>query len=95
MSENKDQTHPQERRDRETVNRLLNGERNPHSMAELARLRIRYLGFPGAREIQRDLDNVLYHWGMQEEELFTITRELHAKGQVYTNRGKDEKEDWS
>ena len=39
-------------------------------MAEVARLRIRYRNFPGARDIQRDLDVILQQWDMTEDELF-------------------------
>jgi hypothetical protein len=96
-AENKDQQHPQESRDRDIVNQLLRGEAdNDYNLAELARLRIRYCGFPGARDIQRDLDKVLRQWQMTEEELFDKTRQLHAAAPVYKVRGKgQEQEDWS
>jgi len=96
VAENKDQQHPQEKRDREIVERLLREEPNNHNRAELARLRIRYTGFPGAREIQSNLDLILQQWQLTEEELFEITRQLHAEGKVY-QRGSDSssQEDWS
>ncbi|PZO50093.1 MAG: DUF3288 domain-containing protein, partial [Phormidesmis priestleyi] len=59
---NKDYLHPQYRKDRELLNTILAGEPEPLSMAELARLRIRYDGFQGARDIQRDLDKALEQW---------------------------------
>jgi len=96
VAENKDQQHPQEKRDREIVERLLREVPNDYNRAELARLRIRYAGFPGAREIQRNLDLVLQQWQLTEEELFEITRQLHACGRVY-QRGNNSpnQEDWS
>ncbi len=92
----RDQKHPQESRDRIIVNRLLRGEANDYNLTELARLCIRYKNFPGARDIQSDLANVLQNWQLTEEKLFAKTREIHALGKVYQkgNSGED-KEDWS
>lgn len=89
-----DQQHPQEKDDRALVDRLLQGEINAYNMAELARLRIRYRNFPGAREIQRDLDLLLQQWQLTEEQLYEKTRQLHAAGEVYRRRNPGE-EDWS
>jgi hypothetical protein len=93
-AENKDQQHPQEKTDKEIVNRLLKEEPNDYNKAELARLRVRYRGFPGAREIQQNLDAVLQQWQLTEEQLFELTRQLHAAGKVY-KRGGDSQDDWS
>ena len=71
-----DQQHPQEKNDREIVNRLLRSEPNGYNLAELARLRIRYHNFPGARTLQRDLNLLLQQWQMTEDELFAKTRQL-------------------
>lgn len=94
----KDQQHPQESRDRAVVNQLLQSQPDdPYSLAELARLRIRYRGFPGAREIQRELDSILQKWQLTEEELFIKTREIHASG-VYkarVHKNREDREDWS
>ncbi len=94
-AENKDQQHPQEERDREIVERLLKEQPNDYNYAELARLRIRYCGFPGAREIQRNLDVVLQQWQLTEEQLFQLTRQLHEVGQVYRKGGTQGQDDWS
>ena len=95
-AENKDQQHPQEGRDRAIVERLLQEEPNDYNQAELARLRIRYCGFPGARKIQQDLDAVLQQWQLTEEQLFEVTRQLHEVGQVYKRGGGSQGEDdWS
>ena len=93
---NNDQQHPRERRDRPIVDRLLESTSNPTDiqLVELARLRIRYQGFPGARQLQQDLDKLLQQWSLNEEELFARTREIHARGNVY-KRGNDGEEDWS
>lgn len=89
----KEQTHPLWKRDRQTLDGLLNGEPTDFNLCELARLRIRYNGFPGARDIQADLDKVLQQWQLTEETLFAKTRQLHANGNIYTNR--EQRDDWS
>lgn len=90
----KDQNHPQEKRDRQIVNQLLAvNTPTPHNLAELARLRIRYQGFPGARDIQRDLDLLLANWQLTEEQLFAQTRQIHAQATVYRGDSQQQ-EDW-
>lgn len=93
-SVNKDQQHPLWSRDRQILNTLLSGEATDYNLVELARLRIRYNGFPGARDIQTDLNKALQQWGLTEAELFAKTREIHAVGQVYRGRGS-QRDDWS
>ena len=90
-----DQTHPQDRKDSEVVNRLLTSKPEPKNLADLARLLIRYNNFPGAREIQKNLQNVLHNWQLTEETLFEQTRQLYATGQAYQPKKGDEPEDWS
>lgn len=90
----KDQRHPQQDRDRNTLNRLLREGANELNLAELARLRIRYTGFPGSRDIQKDLDKLLEQWELTEAQLFEKTREIHATQKVYTVR-TNKKEDWT
>ena len=89
-----EQQHPQYNRDRQVVNNLLSGDPSEYNLAELARLLIRYRGFPGAKDIQRDLEKVLQKWHIIEEELYATTRQIHAKGQVYKTRNNDT-EDWA
>ncbi|HAG83128.1 MAG TPA: DUF3288 domain-containing protein [Cyanobacteria bacterium UBA11162] len=91
--DNKDQQHPQEKIDNEIAERLLQQAANDYNLAELARLRIRYTGFPGAREIQQNLDAVLQHWRLTEEQLFELTRQIHARGQVYKKDNSSERQD--
>jgi hypothetical protein len=90
-----DQQHPLEKQDREIVNRLLQGNPDPLNLAELARLRIRYRNFPGARDIQRDLDVILRRWQLTEEQLFEKTRQLHLTERIYQRRQSEEQQDWS
>ncbi len=90
----KDQQHPQWSNDRPIVDALLAGEPTDYNLAELARLRMRYMGFPGARDIQSDLETLMQRWQLTETALYEKTCQLHATGQVYKNR-KPEKEDWS
>lgn len=95
-SENKDQQHPQWKSDRAIVESLLAATPTDYNIAELARLRIRYRGFPGARDIQTDLDKVLQLWGFTEAALFEKTRQLHAAAPFYKGRAKKgEEEDWN
>ena len=95
-AESKDQQHPLYRGDREIVNTLLQAEPTDYNLAELARLKIRYLGFPGARDIQQDLEKLLQQWQLTEEELYQKTRKFHTVGKIYITRGnKTEEEDWS
>lgn len=92
--EQKDQEHPLWKTDREIVNGLLSGEATDLNLAELARLRIRYNGFPGARDIQADLDKVLKQWNLTEDALFEKTRRIHVESQPYKGRGA-KRDDWS
>lgn len=93
-STSNEQQHPLWISDRQVVNALLEGQANDYNLAELARLRIRYQGFPGARDIQADLVKVLDRWQLTEEELFAKTRQIHQMAQVYRGR-ESQREDWS
>ncbi|MEM9245553.1 MAG: DUF3288 family protein [Cyanobacteria bacterium P01_F01_bin.153] len=95
-TEQKDQSHPQERPDGQIVASLIKGEPTDYNLAELARLRIRYDGFPGARQIRADLDKILQQWNLSEQELFAKTRAIHNQGDVYSVRRRNQNtEDWS
>ncbi|MGD1920695.1 MAG: DUF3288 family protein [Pleurocapsa sp.] len=104
-SGNTDQKHPQNRKDRATVDSLLQVNSEPEDgadaqptdrdLVELARLIIRYRDFPGARDIQRDLQVVLDNWGLNEDELYTKTRAIHAEGIVYRRTPTGEQQDWT
>jgi hypothetical protein len=91
-----DQTHPQEKGDRALIERLAQEGRSDYNLAELARLCIRYQGFPGAREIQAQLDRLKTEWGLSEDSLFAMTRELHSTGMLYRRSSTGEElQDWS
>ncbi len=91
----KDQQHPLYNRDRPLIDILLSQDATDYNLSELARLKIRYQGFPGARDIQSNLDKVLQRWGLTEAELFAKTRQIHDTGGVYKSRGKKEEQDWN
>jgi Protein of unknown function (DUF3288) len=93
----KQQSHPQEKKDRETIAQIMQGSAaDPVSLAELARLRIRYQGFPGALAIKDSLDQLLKKWGLTEAELFAKTRQIHSNERIYQVRSKfQEQEDWT
>ena len=98
MSEgNVEQKHPQNRKDRLTVDSLLSVASNPgdRELVELARLIIRYRDFPGARDIQRDLKVTLNNWQLSEDELYAKTRAIHALGTVYRRTAQGEQQDWT
>lgn len=90
----KDQQHPLWNRDRQIVNRLLQEAPNDYNLAELARLLIRYAGFPGAWDIQSDLAKALERWQLTEASLYEKTRQIHATSQVYKGRGS-KRDDWN
>lgn len=93
----RDQQHPQAHIDRVIVQKIfVEGSKTEYYMAEVARLRIRYHNFPGARDIQRDLDVILQQWDMTEDELFSQVRKLHTQGKIYGKKQRgNEQEDWS
>ena len=91
----KDQQHPLYNRDRPVIDILLLQEATDYNLAELARLRMRYQGFPGARDIQKYLNKALQQWGLTEAELFEKTRKIHDLGGIYKSRGKKEEQDWN
>ena len=96
-NENIDQKHPQNKKDRLTVDNLLKVQSDPSAreLVELARLIIRYRNFPGARDIQKDLKVTLDNWQLSEEELYSKTRAIHAVGTVYRRTATGEQQDWT
>lgn len=90
----KDQQHPLWGSDRQIVNTLLAEAPTDYNLAELARLRLRYRGFPGARDIQTDLETVLKQWNLTDETLNAKTCQIHTDAQVYKGRGS-KRDDWS
>jgi Protein of unknown function (DUF3288) len=94
LKQSKDQQHPQWQSDRQTVNKLMTEDPTDFNLAELARLMVRYQGFPGGRDIQTDLTTVLKKWQFTPEKLFEKTREIHAREPIYTVRS-NKREDWN
>lgn len=95
MAELTDQQHPQYRGDRTLVNELMRVEESSdYNFADLARLCIRYRGFPGARDIQADLEKLLKKWQLSELELFAKTRKIHTEIKVYGSI-KNDRDDWA
>jgi len=92
--QNKDQQHPQYSNDRQIVSSLLSTEPTDFNLAEVARLLMRYQGFPGAKDIKADMESILKKWQLTEEELFAKTRQIHEVNPVYRKRN-DQQEDWS
>ena len=94
---NVDQKHPQNKKDRNTVDELLKVQSVPsdRDLVELARLIIRYRDFPGARDIQQDLQVALNSWQLTEEQLYIKTRAIHAGGMVYRRTPTGEQQDWT
>ena len=75
------QNHPLYETDRDLLNRFIS-KNNPaeEDLIDLARLFMRYEGFPGAKDIQMDLVKILKVWGITKEELNNSTRKIWAKG---------------
>lgn len=94
-AQSKEQQHPLYSSDRQVITALLSAEPTDFNLAELARLRIRYQGFPGAKDIQSDIETVLKNWKLTEDTLFEKTRQLHTINPVYRQRGNQQQEDWS
>lgn len=67
--------------DRPIVDRLLAAPQPTDAdVTDCARLLMRYLGFPGARDIQRDLARSLANWRMDTDQLYRQARKLWASG---------------
>ena len=92
-----DQRHPLAHIDREIIRNVFVEGKTDYNLVEIARLKIRYQNFPGARDIQHDLDSILQEWEMTEDDLFTESRRLHNNKGIYGKKGKDgsDQEDWS
>ena len=71
------QNHPLYLIDRDHVNRLLAKEIPvDQDLIDIARLLMRYEGFPGASDIQMDLVKTLKLWGLTKEQLNSRTKEI-------------------
>ena len=77
----KEQNHPLYSIDREHIDRLLAKE-NPEDgdIVDLARLFLRYEGFPGALDLQDDMVKTLTLWGFSREALNSKARSIWEAG---------------
>ncbi len=75
------QNHPLYSIDRNLVNRLMSvNAPNEEDIVELARLFMRYEGFPGAKDLQMDMLKVLKIWGITKEVLNQNSRKIWQEG---------------
>ena len=75
------QSHPLYASDRELVDQLLAAsEPSDAQLVDLGRLFMRYSGFPGALDLQGDLDKTLRLWGLSREQLHLRCRAIWAAG---------------
>ena len=73
--------HPLHATDRELVDQLL-AAHNPSDgqLVDLGRLLMRYSGFPGAHDLQDDLQKTLRLWGLSRAQLNARCRAIWAAG---------------
>jgi hypothetical protein len=75
------QSHPLYASDRDLVDQLLAAsEPSDAQLVDLGRLLMRYSGFPGALDLQDDLDKTLRLWGLSREQLHERCRAIWAAG---------------
>ncbi|MEB3168871.1 MAG: DUF3288 family protein [Cyanobium sp.] len=76
-----EQNHPLHSSDRLTVDRLLTvTDPADEHLVDVARLLMRFQGFPGAQDIQDDLARLLRLWGLDRDRLQQRTRAIWAAG---------------
>ena len=75
------QQHPLHGRDRPVVDRLLQVQSpRAQDLVDGARLLQRYRNFPGAEDIQNDLNKALKTWGLSQSSLYERSRAIWASG---------------
>ena len=76
-----EQNHPLYSSDRDHIDRLLTTEIPAEvDIVDLARLFIRYEGFPGASDLQGDMQKTLKLWGITREILNARARKIWEGG---------------
>jgi hypothetical protein len=80
-SDQPEQQHPLYASDRELVDALLATEQPGEAqLVDLGRLLMRYSGFPGALDLQEDLEKTLRLWGLNRDQLNQRCRAIWAGG---------------
>ncbi len=80
-SDQPEQQHPLYGSDRELVDALLaSQEPTDAQLVDLGRLLMRYAGFPGALDLQSDLEKTLRLWGLSHDQLNQRCRAIWAAG---------------
>jgi hypothetical protein len=75
------QVHPLYATDRDLVDRLLATTSPAEAdLVETGRLLMRYTGFPGAHDLQDDLQKTLRLWGLSREQLNERCRAIWSGG---------------
>ena len=76
-----EQNHPLYSFDRDHIDRLLAKEEPEDcDIVDLARLLLRYEGFPGALDIKEDMSKALKLWGLSRETLNVKARTIWEAG---------------
>ena len=80
-SDDPSQNHPLYAIDRDHIDRLLSRDQPQDAdLVELARLLIRYDGFPGADDLREDMERLLSLWSLSRDALNNKTRALWSAG---------------
>ncbi len=80
-SDQPEQQHPLYASDRDLVDSLLATQQPVDAqLVDLGRLLMRYSGFPGALDLQDDLQKTLRLWGLSRDELNQRCRAIWAGG---------------
>tara|TARA_B100000700_G_C15059434_1_gene864750 strand:+ start:2265 stop:2564 length:300 start_codon:yes stop_codon:yes gene_type:complete len=86
-----EQTHPLYSTDREIIDRMLSKKSpNESDFVDLARLNLRYGGFPGATDLKDDIKKILNFWGLSIKELNQKSKEIWKSGFRPGERGFDD-----
>ncbi|MFM8974906.1 MAG: DUF3288 family protein [Vulcanococcus sp.] len=81
LSDQPEQQHPLYASDRDLVDSLLATQQPVDAqLVDLGRLLMRYAGFPGALDLQDDLQKTLRLWGLSRDELNQRCRDIWAGG---------------
>lgn len=81
LSDQPEQQHPLYATDRDLVDSLLATQQPVDAqLVDLGRLLMRYSGFPGALDLQDDLEKTLRLWGLSRDELNQRCRAIWAGG---------------